>query len=382
MTEIADALEPVVESGAVPGLVAAVAVGDDVETTVLGHQEVGGAPMQAGSIFRITSAGKPITAAAVLALVADGLLALDEPVAELLPELSAPSVLREPTSSLDDVVPLARPITTIDLLRSTNGLGFPADQSAPIAQALVERLQQGPPRPATFPPPGRWMAEVGRLPLVHQPGAGFAYNTAYDILGVLVERASGRPFPAFLEERILGPLGMQDTAFSVPARDLGRLTALYRRGDDGLLELVDEPSGQWSSPLAFGSGAGGLVSTAADLLAFHRMLLARGGDILPASLVEAMTSDQLDPAVRASNPMFLDDQSWGFGGGVDIVASAPWHVPGRYGWVGGSGTSAYHVPGDGSIAVLLTQVELNEPGDVAVLERFWAAVAERLGHGI
>jgi CubicO group peptidase (beta-lactamase class C family) len=102
--------------------------------------------------------------------------------------------------------------------------------------------------------------------------------------------------------------------------------------------------------------------------------------VLPTDLVAAMTSDQLPPASRTIGTMFLDGQSWGFGGGVDVERRSPWNVPGRYGWVGGTGTSAHVVPADGSIAVLLTQVELGGPTGSRIIEGFWAAAARHLGH--
>jgi len=96
--------------------------------------------------------------------------------------------------------------------------------------------------------------------------------------------------------------------------------------------------------------------------------------------VAAMMTDQLNAAIRATDTAFLDGQSWGYGGGVDIEVRNPWNVLGRYGWVGGTGTSAYIVPADGSVAILLTQVELAGPNGSAVLESFWAAAASHLGH--
>jgi CubicO group peptidase (beta-lactamase class C family) len=380
VTRIADALQPFVDAGEVTGLVAVVARGDDVEVTVLGDQAIGGSPMREDSRFRVASAGKPVTAAAVLALVADGRLTLDQAVDELLPELAARRVLREPSAELDDTVPAARQVTTRDLLRSTNGLGFSSDFTAPIAAVLVERLHQGPTRPQDFPSPDEWIARVGELPLIHQPGEGFTYNTAYDILTVLVERATGRSFDDHVGERILDPLGMVDTGFSFPPGEAARTTTAYRRADEGGLVVVDEPDGQFARPPAFASGAGGYVSTAADLLRFQRMLLAGGGDVLPGSWVAEMMSDQLSPAIRATDSVFLGGQSWGYGAGVDIEPREPWHVIGRYGWVGGTGTSAYVVPSDGSISILLTQTELGGPGGAPVLEAFWAAAAAHHGH--
>jgi CubicO group peptidase (beta-lactamase class C family) len=110
------------------------------------------------------------------------------------------------------------------------------------------------------------------------------------------------------------------------------------------------------------------------------MLLVGGGDVLPRPLVEQMTSDQLTPAIRASDTVFLDGQSWGYGAGVDITVANPWNVLGRYGWVGGTGTSAYHVPSDGSIAIVLTQTELGGPAGAPVLDLFCTAAATALGH--
>jgi CubicO group peptidase (beta-lactamase class C family) len=377
---VTDALQRHVDAGDAAGAVALVARGDDVEVTVLGAHAFGGAPMREDSLFRIASAGKPITAAAGLALVADGQLRLDEPVDDILPELAAPRVLRELSSPLDDTIAAVRSITVRDLLCSTNGHGFPSDFSVPVVAQLMQDLLQGPPQPQAVPPPDEWMARLAAIPLLHQPGEGFTYNTAYDILGVLVARVSGRPFSQYVNERILQPLAMHDTGFSWPAGSSNRITTSYRRNDDGTLTVVDTPDGQWATEAAFASGAGGYISTAVDLFAFHRMLLSGGADVLPSPLVTEMISDQLTPAIRATDTVFLDGQTWGYGGGVDILRMKPWNVIGRYGWVGGTGTSAYHVPTDGTIAIVLTQTELGGPTGAPVLETFWAAAATALGH--
>jgi CubicO group peptidase (beta-lactamase class C family) len=377
---VADALARHVDAGDAAGLVAVVARRDDVEVTVLGAQAFGGAPMREDSLFRLASAGKPIVAAATLALVADGQLRLDEPVDDILPELAAAQVLRRLSSPLDDTVAAVRSITVRDLLCSTNGHGFPSDFSAPVVARLTDDLHQGSSRLQAVPEPDEWMAVLATIPLLHQPGEAFTYNTAYDILGVLIARVSGRSFPHYVNERILQPLAMLDTGFCFPPGSSDRATTSYRRGDDGDLTVVDTPDGQWAIEPDFASGAGGYVSTAADLLAFHRMLLAGGADVLPHPLVDAMTSDQLTPAIRATDTVFLDGQSWGYGGGVDIALLNPWNVIGRYGWVGGTGTSAYHVPTDGTIAIVLTQTELGGPAGAPILETFWTAAATALDH--
>jgi CubicO group peptidase (beta-lactamase class C family) len=379
MTSLAELLRPLVDSRLVPGLVAAVGRGDELDVVVLGDAAVGGRPMAPDALFRIASITKPMMAAVALTFVAEGALDLDQPVGELLPELAAPVVVRSMTGPIDDTVPASRPITLRHLLTSTNGHGFPSDFSAPVAQLLVERLLQGPPAPQRVPPPDDWMAILSEIPLLHQPGEGFTYNAAFDILGVLIARAGGTALPELMATRLFAPLGMTDTGFAFPARTEERRTSFYRRIDDGLVEQ-DGPSGEWATVPPFPSGAGGLVSTVSDVVAFQRMLLAGGGDVLPAGLVAAMMTDQLTPPIRSTDTVFLDGQSWGLGGSVDIARRHPWNVSGRYGWVGGTGTSAYVVPSDGSVAVLLTQVELTGPTGNQVIEGFWTAAAERLGH--
>ena len=377
MSSLAEAVRPLVDSQLVPGLVAAVGRGEELDVVVLGDMAAGGRPMQRDSLFRVASLTKPMMAALALTFVADGTLDLDAPVRGLLPELAAPPVVRSPSGPLDDTLPAVRPITLRHLLTSTNGHGFPSDFSAPVAQLLVDRLGQGPPQPQLVPPPDEWMDILGGIPLLHQPGDGFTYNTAFDILGVLLARAGEAALPELMTTRLLEPLGMTSTGFGFPEGTGERRTSYYAQSDDELVEQ-DGPDGQWAAVPAFASGAGGLVSTLDDVLAFQRMLLQRGGGLLPKDLVAAMMSDQLTPAIRDTDSVFLDGQSWGFGGSVDISTAQPWNVAGRFGWVGGTGTSAYVVPSDGSVAVLLTQVELSGPTGSQVIEGFWAAAAGHL----
>jgi CubicO group peptidase (beta-lactamase class C family) len=359
-------LEKYVAAGSVPGAVALVGRGAEVDLQAVGAHDVeGSAPMTPDSIFRIASITKPIVAAAVLMLVEDGRLALDEPVAGWLPELAAPMVVRTPSSPLDDLVPAERPITVYDLLTSTAGYGFASDFELPAVAAMFPALGDGR-EVAAMPPPDEWMRRLAGLPLVHQPGRAYLYNTCSDLQGVLIARASGSSLPDFLATRIFEPLGMVDTGFA--ATDRSRLTSYYRHDGAGLV-LVDGPDGQYAEVPAFPSGAGGLVSTAADWLAFARFLLGGGQDLLSAESVRAMTTNHLTPAQAEPGALFLDGQGWGFGGAVDIAARDPWNVPGRYGWVGGTGTAGYVFP-DGTVAILLTQVALDSPVPPDLLRDF------------
>ncbi|KOU42851.1 serine hydrolase domain-containing protein [Streptomyces sp. WM6378] len=376
MSALQKILDTYVDNGTVPGAVALVARGDRVERAVTGSQDTSGtSPMTRDSIFRIASIGKPVTAAAVMMLVDDGRIALGDPIARWLPELASPMVVRTPLSPVDDVVPAERPITVADLLDFRAGYGFPSDFSLPAVAPLFSELHQAPPRPQSVPAPDEWLARLSRIPMLHQPGEAWLYNLCSDLQGVLIARVSGRTLPEFLAERLFEPLGMTDTGFSVPARDLGRFTSCYRPLPSGGLELVDAPDGQWSTPPAFPSGAGGLVSTVDDLHAFAGLLLGggtvEGRRLLSPEAVREMTTDHLTPAQRAAGTLFLQGQGWGFGGSVDIERVEPWNVPGRYGWVGGTGTAAYVVPATGEVTILLSQVEMTGPTPAALMHDFW-----------
>jgi CubicO group peptidase (beta-lactamase class C family) len=187
--------------------------------------------------------------------------------------------------------------------------------------------------------------------------------------------------PDLLAERVCEPLGMVDTGFSVPAGSLGRVPSYYQAdGDSGGLALLDGPDGQWASPPAFPSGAGGLVSTADDWFRFARLLLddgvVGGRRLLRPESIAQMTTDHIGDQDRGpGGDVFLDSQGWGFGGGVDTHVTEPWQRPGRYGWVGGTGTSAYLHRPTRSVRIFLSQVQLGGPTSVEVMSSFWRATA-------
>ena len=243
----------------VPGLVALVARGDDVHAEVFGTMAVGGPPVTRDSIFRISSDSKPITAAATLALAAEGLLDLDEPVGRLLPELAGPRVLRRMDGPLDDTVPANREITARDLLTFTFGFGtavemFFAAEPWPVmaAEGALHLATLGPPDRDIQPDPDTWIAGLGSLPLLAQPGERWFYNTGASVLGVLAARAAGQQFGDVLRTRLFEPLGMTGTGFWTTQTD--RLVTAYRPAPEGLAAW-DQPDGSWSRPPAFPDGA-------------------------------------------------------------------------------------------------------------------------------
>ncbi|WP_018545245.1 serine hydrolase domain-containing protein [Streptomyces sp. LaPpAH-108] len=379
MTALHDTLHRYVDDGRLPGAVALVARGDDVEVVTVGHADGDrSVPMARDSLFRLASISKPLTAAALMMLVEDGRVGLADPVERWLPELAAPMVVRTPESPVDDVVPAERSITVADLLSSLPGWGFPADFSLPAVRALLP-LQNGL-FPHDYPAPDTWLADLAKVPLLNQPGEAWLYNTASDLQGALIARASGSTLPEFMAERIFEPLGMKDTGFSVPEREWHRFTTAFRPGEDGTAEVADPRADDWKRLPDFPSGAGGLVSTADDWLAFARMLLAHGETpdgrrLLSPEAVTRMTTDRLTPAQREASPLFLEGQGWGYGGSVDVTHTAPWTVPGRYGWVGGTGTTAHLIPSTTKVTILLTQTAMTGPTPPEPMRAFWRITA-------
>jgi CubicO group peptidase (beta-lactamase class C family) len=363
-----------------PGAVGVVARGDRVEVAAVGSVDTAGTrAMARDSIFRIASLTKPITAAAVMMLVDDGRIALDGPVDPWLPELANPMVVRTPASPVDDMVPATRPITVFDLLTSRAGYGFASDFTLPGVQRLFSVQRDGR-EVRSFPEPDVWMAELAQVPLLYQPGEAWLYDTCSALQGVLIARVTGQPLPDFLAERVFTPLGMADSGFHVPADKRDRFTAFYKTGPAGDLVLADAPDGQWSSPPAFPLGSGGLVGTVDDWLAFARMVLAEGTTadgrrLLSTDSVRLMTTDHTTPAQREIGTLFLEGQGWGMGGSVDIAPINAWNVPGRYGWVGGTGTTAYLTPTTATIAILLTQVGADSPVQPDWMREFWRYAA-------
>jgi len=381
MTDLHDLLLRYVNDGSLPGAVGLVAHGDETEVAAVGSKAIDDAPMARDSIFRFASITKPITATAVMMLVKDGRIALDDPVDQWLPELANPTVVRTPASPVEDVVPAARPITVFDLLTSRAGYGFPSDFTLPAVQRLFPVQQDGR-EPQRFPPADKWMADLSEVPMLYHPGEAWLYDTCSTLQGVLISRASGNSLPEFLAERVFQPLGMLDTGFYVTTDKLARLTSHYRIDPTGSLELADGPDGQWSTPPPLPLGNAGLVGTVDDWFAFAHMLLAGGTSadgrrLLSADSVQLMINNHTTPAQRMISDLFLEGQGWGFGGSVDIETIDPWNVLGRYGWVGGTGTSAHITPSTGTIAILLTQVAADSPTAPEWMRSFWRYAASR-----
>jgi CubicO group peptidase (beta-lactamase class C family) len=303
-------------------------------------------------------------------------------------------VLKRLDGPVDDIVAATRSITVRDLLTCRMGFGhiWAPSQRYPIL-TVAEKLGLDVLGSAA-PSPDEWLRRLGTLPLIHQPGERWMYNTASDVLGVLIARVSGQPLETFMRERLFGPLGMQDTGFSVPAARIDRLPTSYWTGMDllatdyrsdwcnpaaGALEIFDRGrEGHWSCPPPFPSGASGLVSTVDDYLAFGLMMLnKRRHDslrVLSRPSIEAMTTDQLTPEQKALSGYFagfFSNRGWGFGVSVITRRDHPSRPVGTFGWDGGLGTSWYSDPREEMVGILMTQRGWTAPSPPAVCRDFW-----------
>jgi CubicO group peptidase (beta-lactamase class C family) len=354
-----DLLERHVASGTVPGAVASLGRAEP-EFAAAGAMSVDGAPMRADAIIRVMSMTKAVTAVAALRLVEAGRLRLDEPVQRWLPELADRRVLTSPAADLADTAPAVRAITLRHLLTSTSGYGMVVT-ACPLQRAMADSEVDAGVDRVTFGA-DEWLARLATLPLSFQPGEGWRYHHSFGILGILIARVAGRPLQDHLADDLFGPLGLRETGLWVSADSVARLPASYRHTDSGLMELEPAAGGAYAGPPPFDVSHAELVSTVRDYTRFARML-ADGGrfegrQIVSDAHLRLMTGDQVPAVAKTPDsffPGFWDRTGWGFGVGVETEGGRA----GRYGWSGGLGTNFFVDP-DGTVGVLLTQVEMGQ----------------------
>ncbi len=376
-----------IDAGEFPGAVTLISRGDEVHVEAFGVMTHGEPqPMQRDSLFRIASMTKPIVAVAIMMLVEECRLRLDEPILDVLPELAGQRVLRSIDAEPDDTVPAVRPITLRDLLTFRFGYGALTvpPGTYPIQQFIADRGFALSDMHGDWSG-DEWIRRFGELPLMYQPGERFLYHTGSDILGLVIERVTGQSLEAALRERIFDPLDMVDTAFHVPAEKMARFTTSYVRDHVKNESLVrDRPhDGAWSKPPMFARGGSGLVSTIDDYFTFLKMLHGRGKyggrRLLARSTVAAMTSPQLtDAQVAGAQSFFGDWANWGFGLSVTTRRGNIFETPGRFGWDGGFGSTSRVDPAEDLIAIMLTQRGLDTVIPSGVFADFWQGVYQAI----
>jgi CubicO group peptidase (beta-lactamase class C family) len=373
LQRIGEVFQQEIDQGKLPGAIVLIARKGEVaylESFGVRDPE-SAAPMPKDAIFRIYSMTKPLVSVAAMILVEDGRLQLADPVSKFLPELAELQVSVPSADAYGKVtyglVPAERPITVQDLLRHTAGLAYgelTANAAVQEAYAGIGVYKpDGLPFEARDVAPAEEIVGLAKAPLIHQPGTVWEYSLASDVLGRVVEKASGLRLGDFLEQRLFTPLGMVDTGFSVPEADMARLAEPLATdpATGGPNRLIDV-----SAPPANDSGGAGAVSTASDYALFAQMLLnggeLNGARILSPTTVRLMASDHLGSRIEAPvtpGELLLGTPGYTFGLGFAVreepgIAAIP-GSEGEFMWAGYGGTFFWIDPEQELVGVLMTQ---------------------------
>jgi len=348
MARIGPAMQDLIDQGRTAGVMTLVA-----RRGRIAHWEARGwrvhdeDPLEPNDIFRLYSMTKPVTSVAVMMLVEDGLLSLDDEVGSLIPAFADVQVYQDMGPRDPD-----RPMLIRHLLTHTSGLSYGVFGTSRVDSMYNEMFDKTSADPE--PDLREWADSLASLPLVDDPGDRWNYSLSTDLLGHVIELVSGRTLDRFFRERIFDPLGMHDTGFHVPEEKRNRLTAMYRPAEDGL-EMGDSPSdGSYTRPPRWLSGGGGLVSTARDFLRFCSMLLGGGQlggvRVLDSETVRLMTRNRLDEDLLP----VLRIPGMGFGLGFAVPAGVD---DGTYWWPGVANTYFWIDPAEEMIAFAWTQLQ-------------------------
>jgi CubicO group peptidase (beta-lactamase class C family) len=354
LQRMSDVLQREIDKGTMPGATIMVARGGQIGWfDALGKQNPAQpAAMTRETIFRIFSMTKPIVSVGIMMLLEEGQFLLDDPLAKFIPEFADQKVGVENNGKLE-LVPLKRAITIQDLLRHTSGITYEH-----TGNGLVQQLYQQSRVRSRKIDNAEHAALVASLPLICQPGAEWNYSRSTDILGRLIEVVSGKTLGAFLDERILAPLQMSETAFYTGEENAHRLAEPFAAdpwtGEKiQLFSMLEKPLME--------SGGGGLVSTTMDYARFCQMLL-NGGEldgtrIIGRKTLEFMASDHLDPSVKIQGTLTQPGHSFGLGFGVRTQSGiAPFSGSvGQFFWSGMGGTFFWIDPKEDLFAILMSQ---------------------------
>ena len=318
-------------------------------------------PFDERSLCRVYSMTKPITGIAAMMLIEAGKLRLDQPVGDILPELRTLRVAIDPARSLDSR-PATQTMTMRHLLTHTAGLGYwtPVTATDPISVAYRERgvtpgnYGAGLKRPGFGPQAvglDDMVKRLGELPLEREPGTAWRYSIGLDVMGCVIERASGKALDVFFRERLFEPLKMTSSSFQVAAADASRLTTNYAIRDTGLVPADRRESSAWLKPPTLLAGGAGVVSTASDYARFSGMLLGDGEldgvRVLKADTARLAKSNLLPPNV--------DYEDGGFGAGMRSASGKTEQPAGSVSWAGAAGTFWRADPARRGTLILMTQ---------------------------
>ncbi len=356
LERIAPVMQGWVDAGKIPCALTMIArEGRLVHFEKFGTQDVATAkPVGFDTIFRIYSMTKPITSIAVMMLYEEGHFQLGTPVSEFMPAFEDMQVY---TENGEAIVDAERELTVKHLLTHTSGLIYGGDWEHPINERYNEADFYGGDL-------AHMARELGSIPLLHHPGAAWNYGMSTDVLGYLVEVVSGMPFEEFLKTRIFNPLGMPDTAFSVPDEKADRYATLYEPSADGGIQVIERGPVS-SGPLSFHhSGGAGLQSTAADYLRFCQMLL-NDGELDGVRLLGRKTVELIRMNHISDDWQPLERTGCGFGLGFAVVTNVAdtnsLGSEGTYSWGGLASTTFWIDPVEDLIGILMTQLIGDSP---------------------
>jgi CubicO group peptidase (beta-lactamase class C family) len=389
MSEIADTA---IEKSLAPGILIMIRDREGlVYSSVRGLDDIDSArPLREDSLFRMYSMTKPVTSTVAMMLVEDGTLSLDDPVSKWIPGFAGARVYKSGKTLVDlETVPLDRPVLVRDLMQHTAGLGYPFSPDDPVSVLFALRGIETGSRSDAPPADGSARASsleemanrIAELPLRSQPGEAFTYGNATDVLGRVIEAATGERLSAVMSRRLFAPLGMSDTFFSVPDAKRDRLTSAYQaiteaRKQDAILDVVDVaalPAGKllrvdaretspFATPYPIDFGGAGLVSTGEDYLKFAQMI-ANGGTLKGVRILSEETAAQMLtgslPEKARATPS-LAGRGLDFGLGFAVIAQpgiAGLNIPqGTSFWGGAASTIFWVDPVNDTSGVILTQV--------------------------
>lgn len=345
-----------VDDGRIPGALTMIArEGKLVHFDKVGMQDIASAtPIEFDTIFRIYSMTKPITSVAVMMLYEEGHFQLSSPVSEFIPAFKDMKVY---ANHGDAIIDAEREMTIKHLLTHTSGIIYGGDWEHPINDQYRE---------ATFFDGGldRMVSELGKIPLLHHPGDAWNYGMSTDVLGYLVEVVSGMPFAEFLKTRILEPLGMVDTDFSVPEAKADRYATLYEPTADGGIQVLENPPVAKDKLNFHHAGGAGLQSTAADYLRFCQMMLNEGElngiRLLGRKTVELISMNHISEDWQ---PLWRTGSGFGLGFAVvtNVAETHSVGSVGTYSWGGLASTTFWIDPMEDLVAIFMTQLIGDSP---------------------
>ena len=357
-TKVQALLDDYVASGKLPGLLGAIARGTDNADFVMAGTIAtdNKRAVDADTLYRVYSMTKPITGMAAMMLIEDGKLSLDQSVGDFIPGFAKPMVVIDQMKGLD-AKPASKPLTIRHLMTHSGGLGYIITSKGELLKEYARLGLTGGPvshkpvpgLPMITPPPSlqEFGKRIATLPLMYEPDARWSYSAGLDVLGCVIEIASGMPFETFLQKRLFGPLGMTSSFFIVPKSELPRLTTNYGIFKDKRFPIDASDDSAFADTTNLSLGGGGLVMSPRDYDRFLLMLAGKGAvgrtRVMKADTVRLGMSNLLNPGVKMDGT-FVAGQGFGAGGRVTLATDPLGSGIGTFGWGGAAGTIAWIDP--------------------------------------